>query len=1148
MADDDKLSIYQELINRGAVPEQHKPVVDELIRRNVLRGRKGRSPAAVAEVDKLEKAGDRAGFTHGLADNVTLGAFNPVMGAIGATAKTGYKALTGQPTDWQKDYEHERDFLDERLARLRKNQGVWETAAEMALSLPLMPLGPLKAGAEAVRLGKQLIDASKLGAGFSGVYGFNSARGGVGEHVQDTLTHGVAGAALGPLLHLGVNAAARLPNATSNALMRMTGRSDSEVAAVNANRAELSDAGVREFGPAVSENRLMNFAARGLANRPFVGRSLREGAQRSIQDLEGKVQNALARETGGLPANDIGAEVQGTLRKAIVDETTPGHVVQAMPDDQLPKLMGGTPRPIAEPRTPREVPDQLPAPVDPRTLEYKKVEPQPVEREPARMTYSKESDIPYNEAHVAAHEEAMNAYNLANLEVVRIKGEIDKLAAAKKQKPKEYIDWAIWHGRDGIKDPVVAQYVAAVEARNAASEKANQAYDLAVKGRQDAWKRYTETDFAEAQKMADREYQAKVDKARAQAEAETAANRDAAIQAAQAEAKRAADEETARLRAAANDEAEAATKREQQDLDKRWLGDGGGGRFEPGATRESYKTEFAAAYEAANRNTPKFQRHLFGSRKERESGVPNTATRNLLDSFALEARSKYELPGYKNGKPFGERDNELISPEFHGYLSKLLGKDIADKLKRMSAARRMSHFAPDPQGIRELATEVRRARDAARKLGTPGVPGEPNQARVSALNRLHEAIKDDYHRFLTETGPAGAELSGMIRQIDARYREHIEGMAQPLKKLFGENTKPLDAMDQLAKAAEKGDLATLRPYMRVMTEKADPTRGAAAIVSHMTQSAESLPAFLKGYRAMKPEVKDTLFASEGGRALRTELDRFAKIGERLEPYAASIERNADTSGLRAGHIPLGALFYFHFAPTLASYAGAAALGKFMSSPAYVRWLTRAAEIKTPGEWTKHLGHLGMIAERDTEYGADIRRGVGKVLDQMNPMPRSANAANAADDRADRPSGIMKLGGPVEIGGESAEPSAAARPDIDAPTPQNLVESLSRSRKMTPEQRTRAEDMLFTDEWLERLDEAKQLKGPARKEYMDLLLRQFNRELDTLGPRSDAGGNALMAWSAPYLNRARKGAAPDAARPLRGGPKLLTNALMDYHSA
>mgnify|MGYP003343561823 CR=1 FL=1 len=66
MADDDKLSIYQELINRGAVPEQHKPVVDELIRRNVLRGRKGPSPEAVAEVDKLEKAGDRAGFTHGL--------------------------------------------------------------------------------------------------------------------------------------------------------------------------------------------------------------------------------------------------------------------------------------------------------------------------------------------------------------------------------------------------------------------------------------------------------------------------------------------------------------------------------------------------------------------------------------------------------------------------------------------------------------------------------------------------------------------------------------------------------------------------------------------------------------------------------------------------------------------------------------------------------------------------------------------------------------------------------------------------------------------------------------------------------------------------------------------------------------------------
>lgn len=1033
---------------------------------------KGPSPAAVADVDKLEKLGIQSGMGHQVADNASLGAFNPVMGAVGATLKTAGKALTGRETNWTADYQHERDVLDEQLRRARERSwgpkvpipylGGELDLAELGLSLPFAPMKAVQAGGEAVAaapgLIRQGIDAAKAGGIYSGIYGFNSARGGVGEHLEGAATNALGGAVLGPGMHYGLQGAINTPRVATNAFRRVTGRSPEAVEAVRNNLAESSAAGVREFAPIATDNPLLGTMSRMLANRQFVGEPIRRQAQGAIDDVTGQARQVVSRMTGDRPANDIGADVQQTLRRNLVERSIPRSEIEAMPSDALPAITGAAPRPVAEPVQPRGIRPVEPEPINPESLQHKRFDPDPVEAPPMGVAEKLPTveQMPVPEHMTAADRRNWAGYQATTERLKRLQaGEVPPPSTTgvpgRNWSPEAKVDLykKVFHpdehpGRTAIdayeaaKAELALRTARASEARfptpdairspnmpapgpgaelqareaqaalmkaqaqfRSALAKAEAEADKVFRGNPDAWSGAYEN-FARsadalrsgreaiskhqeelwnrdvrgrhenAARDAQQAYEARVAEAQRRADEQTAVARAETVAKAEAEARQRAEAATEQLRAQAQRDAAEATRKRQAELDARYEGDKGRlATFEPGRSRETYPTEFDAAYERVNRETPTFQRHVLGERGDSAKGVEPTATARLLEDFALEARRRYELPGYKEGRLFGPEGKSPIDPALEKPLSELLGADIAQKLLFISVQRANGKFAPGPQGVRDLATEVRRARQAAEK---PPFPGEPRPERAAALRRLEGALKEDYHRFVTETGPAGKRLSEDISNVDAKYAEHIETMRKPLGKLFGPKTEPLDALDQLVAAAREGNLSVIRPYMRVMTEKADPTKGAAAIVSHITQGAPDLTTFLKGYRSIKPEVKQVLFASESGMALRTQLDRLAVLGTKLEPYAAAIEKNA-TGGIRAGHVPIAASLWFHFIPTMTAYAGGALTARFMASPRYVAWLTKAIQAKTPAQIENSVANFSFIAARDKENAPALKRAV-----------------------------------------------------------------------------------------------------------------------------------------------------------------------------
>jgi hypothetical protein len=271
-------------------------------------------------------------------------------------------------------------------------------------------------------------------------------------------------------------------------------------------------------------------------------------------------------------------------------------------------------------------------------------------------------------------------------------------------------------------------------------------------------------------------------------------------------------------------------------------------------------------------------------------------------------------------------------------------------------------------------TAVRRAAQDAER---PPYPGQPRTDRAAALRRLEGALREDYHRFLRDTGPAGEALSRSIGHIDNRYRSFINDLRRPLEKIYGPKVAPLEAMDRLVAAVHSGDLTTIRPFMRVMSEKSDPTRGAAAIIAHATNGARSMPEFLDGYRAITPEVRNVIFASNEARVLRNQLDRLEGLAERMLPYQKAITREESGGGV-IRHVPIGVAMFYHFLPSLFLYGGASGLSRFFSSPRYIAWLTQMPMTGSAREVIAHIDRLGFITSRDSQYEKDFKRTVSAL--------------------------------------------------------------------------------------------------------------------------------------------------------------------------
>jgi hypothetical protein len=763
------VEIYQELINRGAVPQEHQATVDELMRRGVLK------PQAPKEAPVSAPEGTLRQFN----DALTFGYYDKAVAAAKA-------AMGGQP--YEETIKRER----ERTGEAGQQTLPWlvgQTAGNIAQTVATGGAGPVlqtgkQAAQQAIRPATNALtaylqgipEATRYGAAYGAASAGGHADGTVPEQL-DEIAQGVGkGAILGPALYSGFYGAGLAIGARQRWAER---RAD-------ANRARAEEAravGIETPLPAiVSDNPVISAGSRavgaGIGGSPIGAR-----AAENTNQLTAHLNRTLGRPIEGLEAGDLGQEIQADLRRRL---TMPSRDLSGATKAELEGIAGpvtsegfAPPRPVVERVQPRDV----------EAIQPRDVGPPPIPPDAAESAQALSARVAERERAIQAAVAEHNRLAEAAREVeARYKPTFDQYGELAKQEQglRETID-RMSQGGSFIKMRQPGETVDAYRARIdglirehadtlGAMKKMQPDYDLA----QRALEQYGNTEgrvnaIRDLHAQRDRltaardRFQAQSEAQRVKYEQETrdynAARQDAAASAA---------DETARLREQARLEAETATSSAQRAADNRYqrrLAEQGG--FRTGGSRESYPTELSAAYELAHREAPKIRVNPLGD------VYMGTNTSRLLDAVAREGKRDLSIRG-STGKAFDPETGGLTEP-FQGYLRSRIGNDMTERLQVLAELRNRGIVSqPVVDGMKSLLSDMRAlAREAERSRYSP----QPRTEDAALLRRLAGAIKTDVYEALSKAGgPEG------FRTASGEYKILPGGGSQATGKLPSDET------------------------------------------------------------------------------------------------------------------------------------------------------------------------------------------------------------------------------------------------------------------------------------------------------------------------------------------------------------------------
>lgn len=1083
------LDIYQELINRNAVPQEHRETVDELVRRGVL---KGAAP-------KEAPVGGVEGTLRQFNDALTFGFYDKAVAA-------GKSMFGGGSYD--ENIKRERGRTNE-AGQQTVPWLVGQTAGNVVQGLATMPAAPAIASyqyaKEATRpvvnaltgWAQGIPEAARYGAAYGAANAAGHADGSVGNQLGEVVTGAAAGAALGPALYTGLYGA----GAAAGAKQRWSERR------ADANQARLDEAravGIESPIPGiVTDSPIYEKTTRavgaGIGGNPVGAR-----AGENINQLTGNLNRMLAEPLGGREAGDLGKSVQTDLRRALTMPSRSAEEIAGMSRQDLEGIAGplttegfNPQRPNVSPVQPRQV-----DPVQPRDVGPPPEAPQIKTRinELADEFAAKQREIEaaaaqYNTmAQARAEVEArykptFDQYAKLQEQEKTLRAEFDKLnspgAFIKYRKQGETVN--AYNAR--IED-LSRQHAALVEQINRTLPEVGVA--------QRAMARFgdAEQSLARIRDLHDQKnrLETRLANVRAQEAADNVSYRKAQEDYAANQSRAAAEaaDETARLQEQARLEASQSTTAAQRAAEERYqrqLAEGNTG-FKVGGSRESYPTELSAAYELAYRETPKNLRF-----NPMGDGYVGTNTTKLLDQVAKEGKSNLSIRDF-NGKVFDDEGG--LSAPFKGYLRSRIGNDMAERLEVLAVVRARGIVnQPAIQGMKSLLSDMRTlAREAEKSRYSP----QPRTEDAALLRRLATSIQRDLYETLSKAGspesfktatadykvlgagrtqtgdraptdatyyvspenfqrltrgtgkpdsthsiPAtlslkdengrigyfrnregdfdrsslipysrnpevgmipiqvwadgtrisygspvisrattsGERAVSMFKNVDDQYSQYVSELRKPLSKVFGDNVEGVQALDRLVKAAEKGETGILGAYMRVMTEKSDPTKGAAAVIYHMTGGGKDLSRFMESWRNLPAPSRRILFDSPQGRALEKELNRFVNVGQRLEKYVNASKQQAIVNPGRITHLLTAAAVYTHLPAAIAMVGGNAMAAKVLSSPRLVRWMTEMPSIGRGGfdtpAFQKHMARLGAMAGKDGEAADALSKAVLSMM-------------------------------------------------------------------------------------------------------------------------------------------------------------------------
>jgi len=398
------------------------------------------------------------------------------------------------------------------------------------------------------------------------------------------------------------------------------------------------------------------------------------------------------------------------------------------------------------------------------------------------------------------------------------------------------------------------------------------------------------------------------------------------------------------------------------------------------ARETSIKTKQDALYERAWRGIPE-EMQKGKSKKETTRFLGNmTNTKAVLDD--LTSRNQRMMNETRGGEPV---DPKLAFP-IRGGVAGQIAEDIMGGKWRGTL-----------QTMRDVRSNFRR-------LASGMADTEKNTLNLSDMRRIQSAMTEDMIELLDrnvehytkagkpETATAVKRAIHDFRRAD-QFTKASVGRLDTLEKLYGAqsaeqlalgitkdamggrkggNFARLTALRRSLKDDEWGDISS--GIIREMGRPVGSARGLTEDAGFSVNSA------ITNWKNMSEEGKNVLFnQTKDGKALRNSLDNFVRVADRM----ANFEAMANTSRSTTNALGLTALFSLFNAVGQAAVgnvgpavalatpaAGSYAFGKFMSSPTYVRWLTRATELSGSPDKLQtlrsHARGLARLAEKEPD--------------------------------------------------------------------------------------------------------------------------------------------------------------------------------------
>lgn len=382
------------------------------------------------------------------------------------------------------------------------------------------------------------------------------------------------------------------------------------------------------------------------------------------------------------------------------------------------------------------------------------------------------------------------------------------------------------------------------------------------------------------------------------------------------------------------------------------------------------------------------------------ASTPARATGHAQRSAALYEQVSRQIPQGATGtlqnssRVFADIS---ASREAAGIGSRLGGQLESAIAETMQAGGRMTY-----NSMRRLRTEIGRITrfgQADRSLNN------------SELQRLYGALTDDLFKLVNDTG--GSQAGTALRRADRIYsagKTRIDNVLARLSETRGgiavtpdaafesivkmaraggrQNTAALSEVKASLSASEWGDVSSA-----IIHELGRPTPGAGSVTQEIGFSVNT---FMTNFNKLTQDARRVLFSGAGREGLETALDDLATVVSAQK----DVEALGNSSRTATNAINLSGFAGLIVSPTttLSVALGAYGTAKFMASPRYVRWLTRATRIRqlpnSARVMASHVVKLEQMLSRDPDLSG-AASAVGAAF--RNDLPLAAEPQEENQD-------------------------------------------------------------------------------------------------------------------------------------------------------